>query len=217
MPVRETWLCVLARDPAAAKTRLSGVLGPEARADLAVAMLEDVLAIASVVPFARRVVITESDLVRGLARSAGAESFYVPASGTNDAAAAALREAVDHGATRAVLLAADLPCLVPSDLELLLAEEAAVVIAPDRHRRGTNALLLAPPSVISPAFGENSFQAHRERARRASLDPRVVTSRGLAVDVDDPEDLHLLRREPGLGPHTADLLRSVGFSAAILR
>ena len=213
----DTWLCVLARDPGAAKTRLSGVLGQASRADLAVAMLEDVLAAASELTFARRLVVTESDLVRGVARSAGAESFYVRASGTNDAASAAVGHVISEGAARVLLLAADLPYLVGSDLELLLAEDAPVVIAPDRHRRGTNALLLAPPSVILPAFGADSFHAHRELAQRASTQARIVTSRGLATDVDDPEDLRLLLREPGLGRRTGELLNSVAFSAASLR
>jgi 2-phospho-L-lactate guanylyltransferase len=213
----DTWLCILARDPAAAKTRLSGVLGQASRADLAVAMLEDVLAAASDVTFARHLVVTESELVRGVARSAGAESFYVSASGTNDAASAAVRQVGREGAARVLLLAADLPYLVASDLELLLAEDAPVVIAPDRHRRGTNALLLAPPSVISPAFGADSFRAHRELAQRASSHASIVTSRGLAIDIDDPDDLRLLGREPGLGRHTTELLNSVAFSAASLR
>ena len=91
--MRDTWLCILARDPAAAKTRLSSVLGPASRADLALAMLEDVLAATSTVAFARRIVVTESDLVRDIARTAGAETLEVGASGTNDAASAALREA----------------------------------------------------------------------------------------------------------------------------
>ena len=180
-------------------------------------MLEDVLAAASDVTFARRLVITESDRVRGVARSAGAEAFYVEASGTNDAAIAAVAHVVREGAARVLLLAADLPYLVASDLALLLAEAAPVVIAPDRHSRGTNALLLAPPSAISPAFGADSFRAHREGARRASSLARIVTSRGLATDVDDPEDLQLLRREPGLGRRTGELLNSVAFSAASLR
>ena len=213
----DTWLCILARDPAAAKTRLSGVLGQASRADLAIAMLEDVLAAANEVTFARRLVVTESELVRGVARSAGAESFYVRASGTNDAASAAVDHVSGEGAARVLLLAADLPYLVASDLDLLLAEDVPVVIAPDRHGRGTNALLLAPPSAISPAFGADSFGAHRERARRASSGARIVTSRGLATDVDDPDDLRLLLREPGLGRRTGELLNSVAFSAAGLR
>jgi 2-phospho-L-lactate guanylyltransferase len=217
MPMPETWLCILARDPAASKTRLSGVLEQASRADLAVAMLEDVLAASSDVAFAQRLVVTESEIVRGLARSAGAESFYVKASGTNDAAIAAVAHVGREGAARVLLLAADLPYLVASDLELLLAADAPVVIAPDRHRRGTNALLLAPPSVIAPAFGADSFRAHHEGARRASAEARIVTSRGLATDVDDPEDLRLLLREPGLGRRTGRLLGSAAFSAASLR
>ena len=215
-PVREAWLCILARDPAAAKTRLSGVLGQAPRADLAAAMLDDVLTATSEVSFARRLVVTESALVGSMARAAGAESLYVTASGTNDAASAAVRQAAGGGAARVLLLAADLPYLTASDLELLLAEEAHVVIAPDRHRRGTNALLLAPPSAIAPAFGADSFRVHRERARRAGSDARIVTSRGLATDVDEPEDLRLLLREPALGRHTRELLDSTVFSAAIL-
>jgi 2-phospho-L-lactate/phosphoenolpyruvate guanylyltransferase len=213
--MRDTWLCVLARDPSAAKTRLSGVLGQGARADLAIAMLQDVLAAATEVPFARRVVVTESELVSTFARAAGAESYYVSAGGTNEAASAATLAATDGGAARVLLLAADLPYLLASDLELLLREDAHVVIAPDRHHRGTNALLLAPPSVIQPAFGADSFRAHRERAREASSVARIVTSRGLAIDVDERDDLRLLQTEPGIGRRTSELLESVAFSAAI--
>jgi 2-phospho-L-lactate guanylyltransferase len=191
------------------------MLEPASRADLAVAMLEDVLAVANEAPFARRLVVTESELVRDVARSAGTESFHVPASGTNDAAIAALREAVDAGVARVLLLAADLPYLVASDLELLLGEDARVVIAPDRHFRGTNALVLAPPSAIEPGFGADSLRVHRERARLSSTRARIVTSRGLATDVDDPEDLQLLFRQPGLGRRTGELLDSVSFSAAL--
>jgi 2-phospho-L-lactate guanylyltransferase len=216
-PVLETWLCLLARDPSTSKTRLSGFLDQASRANLAAAMLDDVLAVANEVSFARRLVVTESELVRDAALSAGAESLHVPAAGTNDAASAAARHAADAGAARVLLLAADLPYLVAFDLELLLAEDAHVVVAPDRHFRGTNALVLAPPSAIEPAFGEDSFREHRERARVASTRAHIITSRGLATDIDDPEDLRLLLREPAVGRRTRELLESVAFSAALSR
>lgn len=214
--MRDTWLYVLARDPGAGKTRLSSVLDQATRADLGAAMLADVLAAAAGVPFRRRVIVTESETVRDIARSAGAESLHAPPSGTNNAASAAVRHAVAEGAPRALLLAADLPYIVASDFDLLLAEPAAVVIAPDRHRRGTNALLLTPPSAITTAFGENSFRSHLELARSVSLGTRVVASRGLGTDVDDPEDLRLLLREPGSGPRTSEVVRSAGFTPAML-
>jgi len=40
-----------------------------------------------------------------------------------------------------------------------------------------------------------------------------VTTRGLATDVDEPEDLRLLLRETGLGRRTGALLESVAFSS----
>jgi 2-phospho-L-lactate guanylyltransferase len=175
-------------------------------------MLADVLTAASEVPFARRMIATESEVVRKVARSAGAETLHVNASGTNDAALAAVSLVVAAGAERLLLLAADLPYLTSSDLEMLVAERAPVVIAPDRHRRGTNALLLCPPYAIPPAFGEDSFRLHREAALRASLDASIVTSHGLATDVDNPEDLRLLLSEPGLGPRTSEVLRSTASS-----
>lgn len=202
----ETWLLVLARDPAGAKTRLAAVLDPPARAALAVAMLGDVLAASRDAPFARRIVVTESDAMRDVAKTAEIETLHVPLSTTNEAAAAALLAASAGGAARALVLAADLPLLQPSDLEALLDADAAIAIAPDRHARGTNALLLAPPLAMEPAFGAGSFAAHQERARSAGLRASVVLTSGLATDVDDADDLRLVVRDPSLGPRTAAAL-----------
>jgi 2-phospho-L-lactate guanylyltransferase len=213
--MHDTWLHVLARDPGAGKTRLSSVLGQSSRADLAAAMLADVLAAAGAVAFARRVVVTESEAVRNIARAASVEALHATALGTNSAASAAVGDAIAAGAPRVLLLAADLPYLLSSELELFVADRAAVAIAPDRHRRGTNGLLLTPPSVIATAFGENSFRSHLGLARRASVAARVIASRGLATDVDDADDLQLLLSEPGIGPHTNEVVRSASFTPAI--
>ena len=204
----DLWLLVPARDPAGAKTRLASVLDPDSRAALAVAMLRDVLAASRSIDFARRIVVTESDAMRGVARDAGADVLDTPRTGTNDAAAAAFAAAATAGATAALVLAADLPLLVPADLEALVdaADSAGVVIAPDRHRRGTNALLLTPPSAIRPAFGEDSFRLHRDRARDAGLRSRIVSTRGLATDVDDADDLRSVLRDPALGARTGEVL-----------
>ena len=69
--------------------------------------------------------------------------------------------------------------------------------------------------MIAPAFGAESFHAHRERARLASSLASIVSSRGLATDVDEPDDLRLLLSEGGLGRRTRELLESEAFSAAI--
>src|SRR5918992_1319244 len=70
---------------------------------------------------------------------------------------------------RALLVPGDCPALDPDELDALLRGfgGADVVIVPDRHGSGTNALLLTPPTVIAPAFGPGSFARHAARAAGA--------------------------------------------------
>ena len=67
-----------------------------------------------------------------------------------------------------------------------------VVIAPSDARQGTNALLLAPPAVIEPAFGAASFEAHVRAAAHQGASVQVVADPALGFDLDTPEDLELL-------------------------
>jgi 2-phospho-L-lactate guanylyltransferase len=105
----------------------------------------------------------------------------------NAALAQAANFARETGASKILVVAGDLPLLCASDLAEMTAADCAV--APDRHRRGTNALVW--PAIPAPRFhfGENSFERHLAIARTAGLDPRIVSRPGLAHDVDVPEDL----------------------------
>ncbi len=114
-----------------------------------------------------------------------------------------LQEARDAATgERLLIVPADLPGVTPDALSRLLAAGDAagspsVVLAPDRHGRGTNALLLDPCDVIDPAFGGDSRAGHAWLA--SSADAAFVEVRDvLGLDVDTPEDLLLasaLRRE----------------------
>jgi 2-phospho-L-lactate guanylyltransferase len=64
----------------------------------------------------------------------------------------------------------------------------AVVLAPCRRRRGTNALLLHPPQLIPFTFGPDSFEAHRQAAQALGLEPVIYESPAVAFDLDTPED-----------------------------
>ena len=66
-----------------------------------------------------------------------------------------------------------------------------VVLVPDRHGTGTNALVLRPPDVIDFAFGPNSREAHRRAAAAAGAAYLEVTG-PLAIDIDTPADLVLV-------------------------
>jgi 2-phospho-L-lactate guanylyltransferase len=100
-------------------------------------------------------------------------------------------------ATRGVLiLPADLPLMQPSDIEALIAlaiNPPVVVIAPDRHRSGTNALLLSPSGLFDYSFGPGSFQKHCEKAKKAGARLEICSIPSLELDLDLPEDLEILR------------------------
>jgi len=105
-------------------------------------------------------------------------------------------------ATRGVLvLPADLPLLSRQDVLALLdraVKPPVVVIAPDRHRKGTNALLMAPAGLIDYDFGDNSFERHCARAIKAGARLEIVELPSLGLDLDLPEDLELVRKMEAL-------------------
>jgi 2-phospho-L-lactate/phosphoenolpyruvate guanylyltransferase len=112
--------------------------------------------------------------------------------GLNAALTTALTTASDAGASRVVFIAADLPLLRPKDVEQLChTPETTIIIAPDRHGSGTNALSLPLPAArqFRFAYGTGSFAAHDAEAYRLGLDVEILHSKGLARDIDLPEDL----------------------------
>ena len=70
-----------------------------------------------------------------------------------------------------------------------------VVIAPDRHKKGTNALLMCPAGLIEYDFGGDSFARHCERAKQAGARLEVVELPSLGLDLDLPADLDLVREQ----------------------
>ncbi len=70
-----------------------------------------------------------------------------------------------------------------------------VVVVPDRHHQGTNALLVSPAGLIQYSFGPGSYQIHCERAQQAGARLEICELPSLALDVDLPEDLELVSNE----------------------
>jgi 2-phospho-L-lactate/phosphoenolpyruvate guanylyltransferase len=113
------------------------------------------------------------------------------AQGLNASLGWAVKQLAGTSVAGVLVLPADLPLLRRESVAMLLAAVTAcgVVVAPDRHRQGTNALLITPPTLIPFRFGVNSFRRHLDAARAAGVHPVVVDTPDLAADVDLPEDL----------------------------
>ncbi|HEU0237628.1 MAG TPA: 2-phospho-L-lactate guanylyltransferase [Candidatus Limnocylindrales bacterium] len=195
-----------------AKSRLGGALDAEERHDLAVRLLRRTLAATAATPgIAETIVITPDDEVRAIALEAGARPIRQRSQGLNRGLREARADAIAAGADAILVLPIDLPLVSPDALGELLAPLAAaaslgkpdrpvVALVPDRHGRGTNALLVAPPDAIEFAFGGDSRAAHVDCAADAGA--RLVELAGgpLRLDLDTPEDLLLVQE---LAPESA--------------
>ena len=199
---------------ARAKHRLSEAVDVPDRRALAEAMVGDVLAtLPAVCGLDRVIAVTAEPRAASAALEAGAEVVHDPdEAGQSAAALIGIRAALDSGAERVLLVPGDCPALDAEEVGALLARQgrAGVVIVPDRHGAGTNALLLSPPDVIEPSFGPGSFARHAARAHAAATVVRVAEVRSLGLDVDTPDDLRALHEalaaRPGAAPRTRELL-----------
>jgi 2-phospho-L-lactate guanylyltransferase len=193
------WAIIPAKPFAAAKTRLSAALADDEREALARGMLERTLATAIAVGgISKVVVVTRDPEAQALARAHRAEVVEEgEGADLNEAVRLATSAALRGGAEAVLVLPTDLPLLLPGDLDALVercSPPPAVVVAPDRFRRGTNALLVAPPALIEYGFGGDSFSIHLARAKAAGARLEICVRPGLRLDVDGPDDLRLARR-----------------------
>jgi len=181
-----------------AKQRLAAGVGKERRAAIVAAMLEDVLeAIEATRLVERTIVVTSEPRAVELAEAAVCEIVADPDEGGHSGAAlAGIARAQELGAECALLLPGDCPLLDPRELERLLTGVPGnyVTVVPDRHGAGTNALALAPPDAIAPAFGEGSCERHVAAARDAGVPHSVEELQSLALDLDTPADIVALTR-----------------------
>jgi 2-phospho-L-lactate guanylyltransferase len=188
------------------KSRLGQALDAEERETLVLGLLARTLDVLAAWPQARRIYLVTGDSATAeLARRAQPTLTVLNeprAGGLNAALRAARDAAVDLGATAVLMLPADLPLLEVAALDRLLdGADAAlaagngnplVVVAPADARTGTNALLVSPPTLIDPSFGEHSLTAHLRAAADADATVQLVIDPALGFDLDTPDDLERL-------------------------
>lgn len=208
----------------AAKQRLAPEFGSGARHALAQAMFCDVLGSLRRVPGLDAVAVVTADRVAETA--AVGERVEVlrdgEEAGQSAAALIGIRHAHAHGFERVLLVPGDTPLIDPGEVAALLRrgdeEGLSVLIVPDRHGQGTNALLLAPPDAIEPSFGPGSLARHLAAAQAAAVPHAVERLDTLMLDVDTGEDLAqlaaVLDTRRGQAPSTRGALRQLDRSRA---
>jgi 2-phospho-L-lactate guanylyltransferase len=186
------WMVLPHRGVAVGKSRLRALLSDSERSALNRWLLKrSVRIVGAWLGDARRCVVV-SPCVRtlGLAQQSGATPLTESAAGLN----AALAQAADHaamlGAQRLLILPCDLPLLDIAAMQamvMLSTSDSDVVIAPDRHRSGTNALLIGA-NAREFAWGEGSLNRHIALLQARGCRAVLCEQTALAFDLDTEED-----------------------------
>ncbi|MCJ7568271.1 MAG: 2-phospho-L-lactate guanylyltransferase [Anaerolineales bacterium] len=192
------WAIVPVKPLRTAKSRLSGVLTKDEREVLSQRMLISTLdLLREVKDIERTLVVSRDTKALSIARKHGAKTVAEHgAPELNNALIRATVVAQQYDISGVLVIPADLPLLRIEDVEKLIrsaTDPPVVVIAPDRHGSGTNALLSSPPGLIEYDFGVNSFERHVARASAADVRLVVCEIPSIGLDVDLPEDLEYLR------------------------
>jgi 2-phospho-L-lactate/phosphoenolpyruvate guanylyltransferase len=193
------WAIVPVKPLRRGKSRLAGTLSEDERTELNRSLLQNTLkTFADLKEVEEVLVISRDPQALAIARQHGARTVREDGQPELNTALKRATVIAQVYATRGVLvLPADLPLVTRADVLTLIehaGEPPAVVIAPDRHGTGTNALLISPAGLIEYDFGENSFQRHCQRAREAGARLEIVDLPTLGLDLDLPEDLELVRK-----------------------
>jgi 2-phospho-L-lactate guanylyltransferase len=193
------WAIVPVKPLRRGKSRLAEVLTQEERADLNRRLLAHTLDTLTAIPEIEHVlVISRDQAALALARDYGARTVQENGAPKLNTALTRATILARNYATRGVLIVpADLPLITQEDVKAILdraTEPPVVVVAPDRRREGTNALLVCPAGLIEYEYGPGSFQRHCEQAQLVGARLEICELPSLALDMDLPEDLELVSK-----------------------
>lgn len=172
---------------AKAKLRLAGALDPPARRALAAELASRVLRATSPDP---AYVACDDPEVAAWAEHRGARVLWTPGLGLSGAVAAGVSRLAADGFDLAVVSHSDLPFVESFDG---VGTEGEVTVVPDRRLDGTNVIAVPTGVGFRFSYGRGSFARHLAEARRLGLAPLVRYDWSLAIDLDVPADLALVR------------------------
>jgi 2-phospho-L-lactate guanylyltransferase len=195
----DIWAVIPVKEMPGAKQRLAATVPPHLRQELALIMLEDVLAAVSQASgLAGIAVVTVDGRATRLAQSYGARILIGNARGGHTGAvAAAARELNAEGVGGMMQLPGDIPLATSDEFSFVLSKHRAApsfTIVPSHDELGSNAIVVSPPTAIPLTFGDDSFFPHLRAAKLGGIDPTIVRLPGIGRDIDSPEDINVFAR-----------------------
>jgi 2-phospho-L-lactate guanylyltransferase len=184
-----------------AKHRLKHVLYPEERQEFFKAMFEDVLSTMMSVPDFEQVAVATICPAAGIiAKKYGAIILSTSQDeGQTDAVRRSAEILDSRGISSMLVIPGDVPLVTVEEINIVLElhEKApSMTIVPAHDELGSNCIALSPPTAAPLRFGPNSYFPHLETARKLGIVMKTTKLPGLSLDIDTPEDLLELCRQP---------------------
>ena len=176
------------------KSRLHSCLNPEEVCSLNRCLFEETFQkLNRSVEIDRILVVSQDEKVLEFTRQMGGVALREnQQSSLNEAVSQALAFIVEKDPGMVLIVPADLPWMTVDDLAALLKlrqDREFMIIVPDQRQRGTNAILLSQPRLLTPQFGRHSFQKHTQQAAIRSVQLIVWLNKNIQRDLDTPQDL----------------------------
>jgi 2-phospho-L-lactate guanylyltransferase len=192
------WAIVPVKPLREGKSRLAGVLAEDKRIILNQAMLEATLkTLIAVAQVDKILVVSRDPRVLSLSLELGVNTLLEDCQPELNASLdCATQFASTQSASSLLILPADLPLVSVEDVQAFISLSPSlpgIVIAPDRRRAGTNALLITPIGIIPYCFGPRSFNQHIAEAEKKGLVVDICEISSFGLDIDLPEDLDYLK------------------------
>jgi|LSQX01.1.fsa_nt_gb 2-phospho-L-lactate guanylyltransferase len=146
----------------------------------------------------RLMVITKDQELLDYTRANGGVALQenTPSS-LNKAVSQAFAVIQDNDPGPVLVVPADLPDMRSEDLAELIDQGTSdrfLLIVPDCHQTGTNALFASSPTLIEPRFGRRSFQKHTGQALKKSAEITIWLKKSMQYDLDTFQDLQLYNK-----------------------
>ncbi|MEH6442900.1 MAG: 2-phospho-L-lactate guanylyltransferase [Oceanospirillaceae bacterium] len=191
-------LCIVIpmKDPQCSKQRLSDVLDPHERQNIALNLLHKTLQfLTQHFPRISVLIVTPATVIAKIAEQYKVSVLIEQGTkGLNNAIVQAAQHCEELGFTSQLVLPADIIDLDYDEFKQLLnlkRPRESVIICP-ADDGGTNALLTSPPRAIEFSYGLDSSRKHWRNAQQNKVHCQLLTLPNLALDLDTAQDLQLL-------------------------
>jgi 2-phospho-L-lactate guanylyltransferase len=177
-----------------AKSRLSNILSPQQRKNLAMYLLDATIKELKESNFISEIIIVSSDKAVEKYSYLNKLKFIQDFDeGVNHAVVLADRYCIINDINANVVIPHDLPFISAKEIDGICTisnkYEKCIIICPSKRFDGTNVLLRKPPDVIKTFYDDNSYINHLKEAHKFQIPIESLDNVNLRLDIDTKEDL----------------------------